>query len=45
MRFALRVQQDIAHLQKDELIYPKDGTDYPLPEADMKWQLEFLSIA
>lgn len=45
MRFAFRVEQEMAHLQKDELIYPKDGTDYPLPDADMKWQLEFLGIA
>jgi len=44
MRFAFRVEQDIVHLQKDELIYPKGGSDYPLSEKDMKWQMEFLEI-
>tara|TARA_R110002124_G_scaffold287365_1_gene474240 strand:+ start:172282 stop:173616 length:1335 start_codon:yes stop_codon:yes gene_type:complete len=44
MRFAFRVEQEIVHLQKDELIYPKGGSDYPLSEKDMKWQMEFLEI-
>lgn len=44
MRFAFRLEQELCHLPKTELIYPKDGTDYPLPEADMKWQMEFLGF-
>lgn len=45
MRFAFRVEQEVAHLQKDELLYPKAGTDFPLSEEDMKWQMEFLGVA
>lgn len=44
MRFAFRLQQEIAHIPTKELIYPKDGTDYPFDAGEMKWQLEFLGI-
>ncbi|MAH05290.1 MAG: hypothetical protein CL561_07010 [Alphaproteobacteria bacterium] len=44
MRFAFRLEQELCHIPKAELIYPKDGTDFPLPEADMKWQMEFLGF-
>ena len=27
-----------------ELIYPRDGTDYPLSQDDIDWQLEFLGL-
>lgn len=45
MRFALRLQQDMAKVPHTELIYPRGGTDYPLSEADLKWQLEFLGFS
>lgn len=45
MRFALRLQQEMAQIPHKELIYPKGGTDYPLDKKDMIWQLEFLDIA
>jgi uncharacterized protein (DUF2336 family) len=45
MRFALRLQQDMAKIPHTELIYPRGGTDYPLSEADLKWQLEFLGFS
>jgi uncharacterized protein (DUF2336 family) len=44
MRFALRVQQEIAKVPHQELIYPRGGTDYPLSDADIKWQLDFLGL-
>ena len=44
MRFALRLQQEIAKIPHQELIYPKGGTDYPLEPKEMEWQLEFLGI-
>lgn len=44
MRFAFRLQQEMAHIQAKELIYPRGGTDYPLEHKDMQWQLEFLGI-
>lgn len=44
MRFALRLQQEIAQIPHKELVYPRGGTDYPLSEADLKWQLEFLGL-
>ena len=44
MRFALRLQQEIAKIPHQDLIYPKGGTDYPLEPKEMEWQLEFLGI-
>jgi uncharacterized protein (DUF2336 family) len=44
MRFALRVQQEVAKVPHKELIYPRGGTDYPLNDADLKWQLDFLGL-
>ena len=45
MRLALRLQQDMAKVPHTELIYPRGGTDYPLKESDLIWQLEFLGLA
>lgn len=44
MRTALMLQKDVSYIAPKELIYPKDGTDYPLSEEDLTWQLEFLGI-
>lgn len=41
MRFALEMQKDIAKVNVNELLYPKNGEDYPLSDADMKWQIDF----
>lgn len=45
MRMALRLQQEIGHVQTKELLYPKGGTDYPMTEEELHWQLEFLGLA
>lgn len=44
MRMALRLQQEIGHVQPRELIYPKGGTDYPMTTKELEWQFEFLGI-
>ncbi len=44
MRLALLLQKDVAHVQPKELIYPKDGSAYPLTEDQLNWQLEFLGL-
>jgi len=44
MRFALRLQQELGHVPVPELVYPRDGTDYPLTREEMLWQLEFLGV-
>jgi len=44
MRFALRLQQEMAQIQAKELIYPRDGIDYPLSNEEMVWQLEFIGL-
>jgi len=41
MRLALHVQKELGHIQPKDLIYPRDGTDYPLSKEQMQWQLEF----
>lgn len=44
MRFAFKLQQEIANIPTKELVYPKNGSDYPYEASEMKWQLEFLGI-
>jgi hypothetical protein len=44
MRMALQIQKDLGRIPPKELIYPRDGTDYPLTPAELKWQAEFLGI-
>lgn len=44
MRVALQLQKEAAHIKPKDLIYPREGSDYPLPEKDMKWQLDFLGV-
>ena len=44
MRFALRVQQEMAQVPASELLYPRDGTDYPMTTDELRWQLEFLGF-
>jgi len=44
MRLALQLQQDIGQVSHKKLIYPKGGTDYPLTDDDLQWQVEFLGL-
>lgn len=43
MRTALRVQYDVAHIRGDDVIHPKDGTDCPLSQGEISWQLSYFS--
>ncbi len=44
MRTALRLQTDFAKVPVKDLLYPKNGTDFPLTEDEMRWQLDFLGV-
>lgn len=44
MRMALALQKNMGHVRPQELIYPREGTDYPLTEDEIRWQLEFLGL-
>jgi len=44
MRLALKLQQELGQVQTKELLYPRGGTDYPLTEEEMIWQLDFLGL-
>lgn len=44
MRFALELQKSLCNIHHKNLIYPKDGSDYPLSEGEILWQLEFLGL-
>ncbi len=44
MRLALQLQKELGQVPPKELIYPKNGTDYPLNESEINWQLEFLGF-
>lgn len=44
MRTALLLQKEAGRVDPQELLYPKGGTDYPLSEDDLNWQLDFLGL-
>ncbi|MGB0719076.1 MAG: DUF2336 domain-containing protein [Bdellovibrionales bacterium] len=44
MRLAFQFQKTIGQVQPKDLIYPKGGTDYPLTDAELEWQLDFLGL-
>lgn len=44
MRLALQLQKDLAQVPHKELIYPRDGSDFPLTEDELLWQLDFLGL-
>lgn len=44
MRLALKLQQVFGRVPPSALIYPRYGTDYPMPEADLRWQLDVIGI-
>lgn len=44
MRLALRLQQEVALVPPKDLMYPRDGTDYPMTDEELRWQLEFLGF-
>ena len=43
MRTALEIQKTIAKIPPRELLYPKNGEEYPLSEKDLKWQVDFFN--
>jgi uncharacterized protein (DUF2336 family) len=45
MRLALQVQTRLAGISPKQALYPRGGTDYPLSEGDLRWQLEFFGVA
>lgn len=44
MRMAMRLQQTFGAVKPSALIYPRHGTDYPLTEEEMRWQLGVAGI-
>lgn len=45
MRLALEVQRYLAKVPARELMYAKSGTDYPMTDDEIKWQLEFFGVS
>lgn len=43
MRTALEIQKTIAKIQPREMIYPRNGDEFPLSNDDMDWQIDFFS--
>jgi hypothetical protein len=44
MRFALKLQQTFGRVKPSALIYPRNGTDYPMPENDLRILSEALGL-
>lgn len=45
MRLALKLQQTLGGVRTSALIYPRYGTDYPISEDELRWQLGVIGIA
>jgi uncharacterized protein (DUF2336 family) len=43
MRDAIQVQLRLAGVSPQSALYARDGTEYPLSEEDLEWQLEFFT--
>ena len=43
MRTALEIQKTMAKIPPKELLYPKNGEDYPLSKEDLQWQVDFFA--
>ncbi|MCC7037227.1 MAG: DUF2336 domain-containing protein [Alphaproteobacteria bacterium] len=44
VRMAVDVQRYLAKVPVREIMYAKQGTDYPLNDDEVKWQLEFFGV-
>lgn len=44
MRLALLLQQEMGQVPHKQVIYPKGGTDYPLTDDELQWQVEFFGF-
>ncbi|MDE1153221.1 MAG: DUF2336 domain-containing protein [Micavibrio sp.] len=43
-RLSLDIQRIGGRIQPKDLLYPKGGTDYPLTQQEIAWQLEFFGV-
>lgn len=41
MRYALDLQRELAKIPHAELLYPRNGSDFPLTKEEMDWQIGF----
>jgi uncharacterized protein (DUF2336 family) len=44
MRFCRQIQLRLAQIPPSGVINARSGTDYPMNEAELKWQLEFFGV-
>lgn len=44
MRTAMTLQSGIGRVQPKSMINARDGIDYPMPEEDLRWYIEFFSV-
>lgn len=40
-RTSTELQQRFSHVPVGDILYPKDGEDYPMSDEDMTWQIDF----
>lgn len=45
MRLALQIQQDLVAIPPREILYPRNGTDFPMTIDEMRWQLDFFGFS
>ncbi|CAK0754891.1 DUF2336 domain-containing protein [uncultured Gammaproteobacteria bacterium] len=44
MRFAREIQVRLAQIPPQKALNPRGGSDYPMNEAEMRWQLDFFGL-
>lgn len=45
MRMAHKIQVEMVRVQPKDVLLPRGGTDYPMSETDMNWQLDFFGVS
>ena len=44
MRTAFQLQKDMMMIPRNQYVYPREGSSYPLKPEEMIWQLEFFGV-
>ncbi len=44
MRMALHLQKEMGRVPVRELVYPREGTDYPMTIEELRWYMDFLGL-
>ncbi|CAM9506986.1 unnamed protein product [Phaeothamnion confervicola] len=44
MRTALAIQKDVGHVARGDMVMARNGVDYPMDAAEMRWHLQYFDV-